>query len=84
MAANGTPQNPDRPAPDSVPLRAATGDVVGPAHEVGAWRGPSRRAWLARIIDGAGIGLDQWADVAGERLPKPATPRRRSGGPRPT
>jgi hypothetical protein len=33
--------------------------VVGPAHEIGLWQGPTRRAWLLRIAHGAGFGR-QW------------------------
>ena len=32
--------------------------VVGPAHEVGVWRGPERRPWLRRIAHGAGFTND--------------------------
>ena len=33
--------------------------VVGPAHEVGVWRGPANRPWLRRIAHGAGF-TNQW------------------------
>lgn len=33
--------------------------VVGPAHDVGDWRGPARRPWLRRIAHGAGFDR-QW------------------------
>jgi hypothetical protein len=33
--------------------------VVGQAHDVGQWHGPSQRAWLLRIAHGAGFGR-QW------------------------
>jgi hypothetical protein len=33
--------------------------VVGEAHEVGLWHGPTQRAWLLRIAHGAGFGR-QW------------------------
>jgi len=32
-----------------------TSEVVGSAHEVGAWRGPTRGPWLQRIVTGAGF-----------------------------
>ena len=33
--------------------------VVGQAHDVGRWSGPTQRAWLLRIAHGAGFGR-QW------------------------
>jgi len=33
--------------------------VVGPAHEIGSWRGPARSRWVQRIAHGAGFGI-QW------------------------
>lgn len=33
--------------------------VIGPAHEVGVWRGPAPGPWLQRIAHGAGFG-SQW------------------------
>ena len=33
--------------------------VVGPAHEIGSWRGPARSPWVQRIAHGAGFGV-QW------------------------
>ena len=59
--------------------------VVGEAHEVGSWHGPSERAWLLRIARGAGFG-NQWevnllaeeaASATGSRLAEPADGRMR-------
>jgi hypothetical protein len=33
-------------------------EVVGSAHDVGAWRGPMRHPWLRRIVTGAGFSRD--------------------------
>jgi hypothetical protein len=36
--------------------------VVGPAHEVGVWRGPARWPWLRRIAHGAGFS-NHWDEA---------------------
>ena len=36
-----------------------TSMVVGPAHEIGSWRGPERSPWIRRIAHGAGFS-NQW------------------------
>ena len=49
--------------------------VVGPAHEIGVWRGPARSPWVRRIAHGAGFG-NQWDlnrsdESAAPREPEP-------------
>jgi hypothetical protein len=69
----GSTAGPDRESSGSAPTQEWSsevgGDVVMGPHPVGRWRGPSERAWLRRIVYGAGFGLASWS-AATARQPK--------------
>src|SRR5579864_9389094 len=58
-------------------------EVVGEAHEVGAWRGPTRGPWLQRIVAGAGFtpARDERRLLTGGSIEGRPGPTRRSATP---
>jgi hypothetical protein len=67
----GSTTGPDRRLGGSAPTEEWSpeggADVVVPAHPAGRWRGPSERAWLRRIVRGAGFGLASWSAAIAEQ-----------------